>query len=238
MIYLEIIMIFKGEIEMKCWIEEDKDAYNYFEWIYEDKDSKSRDISVFSINATEIFNADEKKVFMEVCTKKIKKIFKNDNLLSEYKLYLFANIEVDNTNSKVEKYKKVWKKIQLKWDVEEFNKGVEVELKIREKYFFSSIAEFNMKDTSTALEIISTIPKTCTIIASKRENILSDSSITNIFRSAFNEGNEYEDEIDYFYISQNLCPQGDIVFRWGDSSEEAEVAIIFKSEMLESWLKY
>lgn len=225
-------MIFKGDMKMKSWIEEEKDAYNYFDWFYKDKASKKIEISVFSINASEIFNINEKNEFVEICIKKIKELFINEDYLSKYKLYLFVNIEVANVNSKVEKYKKVWKRFQSKWDITEFNKGVEIEMKMEEKLFFSSIAEFNIKDIDTALEIISTIPAMCTIIASERENILSESSITNIFRSAFNKDSCYQDEIDYFYISQNLCSQGDIVFRWGDSSEEAEVAIIFSKETL------
>ncbi|MEM5672121.1 hypothetical protein AAHB54_13705 [Bacillus cereus] len=136
------------------------------------------------------------------------------DLTNVYKFYLLAAIEIKDKNSKIEKYRKVWKALQTKWKLEGFNKGPEVEMETGGTTFYSSIAEFCLEKLPDAIEIVSSNPKRFTIIASKNNDIIAEENVRKIFKKAFNEYNKWKDEIDYFNLSIHLCSKDDIVFRW------------------------
>ncbi len=56
--------------------------------------------------------------------------------------------------------------------------------------------------------------------------------IKNIFAIGFNKYRNCTDEIDYLGLAIHLCTDGDIVFRWGYSSGEAEIALVFSRDVL------
>ncbi|SFC82987.1 hypothetical protein SAMN04488168_11059 [Bacillus sp. 491mf] len=221
---------------MKCWNEVKEDAFSYYKWFSKDEAIKRvgnlPNLSVYSVNGSMLFSPDEKNQFKEVCGTEIKQVCMKHDLTNVYKFYLLAAIEIKDTNSKIEKYRKVWKALQTKWKLEVFHKGPEVEMEVGGKTFYSSIAEFCLEKLPAAIEIVSSNSKRFTIIASKSSDMLTEENIGGIFEKAFNEYNQWKDEIDYFNLSIHLCPKGDIVFRWGDSLEEAEIAAIFKRDML------
>lgn len=227
---------------MKIWNEKEKNAYSYFQWFSKDeayeRTGRNINLSVISVNGSGLCSVADKSVFINSCSGEIKKILEKYESIKDYKLYLFANVEIKNKNSKIENYKKVWKLLQSRWKLEGFDMGTEIEMRSDGKVFFSSIAEFKDENLSTALEIVASNPKIYSIIASKRESILSNKTITNIFEMAFNRKNKYMDEIDYFNLSIHLCQQGDMVFRWGESSEEAEIAIILRSDIFRHFNYY
>ncbi|EKQ53038.1 MULTISPECIES: hypothetical protein [unclassified Clostridium] len=227
---------------MRIWSEEEKSVYSYFQWFNKDEAyeriGRNVNLSVISINGSGLFTHNDRSAFINSCSGEIKKILEKYESIKNYKLYLFANVEIKNKNSRIERYKKVWKVLKSKWELEGFNSGSEIEIKSGEKAFFSSIAEFKVENLSTALEIVSSNPKVYSIIASKKEDVLSNKTITSISEVAFNKKNKYVDEIDYFNLSIHLCQQGDMVFRWGESSEEAEIAIILRSDIFRHFSDY
>ena len=227
---------------MKIWNEKESDVFSYFQWFDKDechkRTGRNVNLGVFSVNSSEMFNLDDRREFIDACSKTIKRIFVKYEFTRNYRLYLFANVEIKNKNSQIEKYKKVWKLLQSKWNIDGFNKGPEIEMEVSGKTFFSSIAEVKKENILTALEIVSSNPKRYTIIASKKEDILSNKVITYIFGMAFNRDSGYMNEIDYFNLSINLCQQGNMVFRWGESSEEAEIAIILRRDIFRYFSDY
>lgn len=94
----------------------------------------------------------------------------------------FAAIEIKDKNSKIEKYRKVWKALQTKWKLEGFNKGPEVEMETGGTTFYSSIAEFCLEKLPDAIEIVSSNPKRFTIIASKNNDIIAEENVRKIFK--------------------------------------------------------
>lgn len=237
MIQMAIIMITtnKGVLIVKNWNENEKDAFSYFQWFNKDEAceriGRIPNLSVFSVNGSDLFGTSEKSAFIELCSNEIKKVFKKQNSSKDYKLYLFANVEVKDRNSRIERHKKVWKLVQSRWQLDRFDKGPEIEVEIEGKVFFSSIANFKIENLPTVLQIVSSNPKRYAIIASRKDDVLSEKMIKDIFGMAFNQYKNHMDEIDYFGLAIHLCASGDMVFRWGDSSEEAEIAIVFSSDM-------
>lgn len=222
---------------MKCWNEIQEDAFSYFAFFIKTKANEIigsiPNLSVFSVNSSMINGSNDKNNFLDVCSNEVAKVFSKDTLKNQYKLYLFANIEVKNKNSRIEKYKKVWKLLQSEWHLQEFRKGPEIEVNLGERIFYSSIAEFSLDNISTALEIIARNPQRYTIVATRKNNILTEEFVKKIFNISFERSKESQyATIDYFSLCLNIGEE-DIVFRWGDSSEEAELALIFEKKMLE-----
>jgi hypothetical protein len=222
---------------MKIWSENEIDAFSYYSWFNKDDVHSLVDnipnLRVSSINSTGLFGSSYRTAFIDYCNNYIREVFAEQEFANDYKLYLFINIEIKNRNSRIEKYKRVWKLLQEKWQIKEFKKGPEIEVAIKEKVFFSAIAEAGFESVLTALEIVASNPKNYTVIVSKKDNILSEEAVENWFKVAFNQYSRV-DGIDYFGLSLNLCPEGDIVFRWGDSAEEAELALIYDSRHFNS----
>lgn len=220
---------------MKYWKQVEENAFDYYGGFSKEKAEKISaevpELSTFTINGTLM----DRNEFINECANDINRIFSSSPELSSYKFYLLANVEISDRNSRIEKYKKVWKFLQDKWSLDTFNKGSEVELTRGDTSFYSSIAEFSLDKFSVALKIVANNPRKFTIIASERENILCEGSIKDTFEIAFNDTDVKFPMIDYFNLCINYCPKGDVVFRWGDSSEEITVGLIFKVEWFEKF---
>jgi hypothetical protein len=222
---------------MKVWYEAEKNICHYFEWLSKNtiKSTKYSDFdkfSVLSINASMMFNAEDRLHFKEKCCREIKKIFEND-WLKDFQFYFIGNIEVRDPSSKIERYKKLWKSIQSECDVDSFIKGPEIELNVEDKLYFSSIASFNLDDFPIALKLVSKAPHQNTIFASRRDHLLNENYISFLLRDSIID----KGTLNYHYLIDKICSEGDILFRWGDLFEEAEIALIFKNNLFDTFKK-
>lgn len=219
---------------MKCFIEHEKDAFSYYKWFCKNEAIRILgyipSLSVFSINGTMIFTQDDRRLFIESCSNEIIKLFSKEPLGDKYKLYLIANVEVKDKNSKIEKHRKVWKLIQTEWQLDGFKLGPEIEINKNDSRYYTSLAVLEKESIQKSIEMISKYPKRFTVIASNRSDVLSEDCIRGIFDMSYRYDTKHS-EIDYFMLSLGLCQEGDIVFRWGDASEEAEIDMIFKADM-------
>lgn len=206
-----------------------KDAYLYYGGF--DKATAIKkygivpDLSLLSISSCFM----EKNDFIQECSKDIKAFFEKESLRA-YKFYLVANVEMTNPNSRIEKYKKVWKTLEGEKGVESIVKGYEVEFTYGEKTFFSSIGEFKIENISEAIRILSMKYFKFTIIATKND-LLSEDMIRDVFDSAFKESDLKYPCINYLNLCVKLCSRQDIVFRWGDSGEELSIDLIFLASL-------
>jgi len=220
---------------MKYWKQIEENAFEYYGGFSKEKAEMKMtvvpELSAFTINGTLM----DRYEFINKCANDIKGIFLRNSELSSYKFFLIANVEISNKNSRIENYNKVWKFLQNKWSLDTFDKGPEVDLAIGDNSFYSSIAEFDIEKFSIALEIVASNYRKFTIIASKRENLLYESSVKDTFGILFNASDVKFPTIDYFNLCINYCQKGDVVFRWGDSSEEITVGLIFNAEWLEKF---
>jgi hypothetical protein len=96
--------------------------------------------------------------------------------------------------------------------------------------YFASIAEIDKEDFIRAMEIMQRRLGGCIIFASTKDNMLDSNSISNLFEIGFDAK---ENEINYLDLALNFCKDGDVIFRWGDSSEEAELDLIFAKKFIE-----
>lgn len=223
---------------LKIWIETDENAFEYFNWAKEKKSNlvfQQNSLSVFSINGSMLYGAERRLKFIDKCCDILRKTFLNTPLLNEFRFYLFVNVEVRDKDSHIEKYRKVWKSLSQRWQVNDFIKGPEIEIEKEDKTFYSSIAEIRLNDIETALAIVSSNPSLYMVMASKEGAPLSEQFIVELFTSAFAEQEDPNDGINFLNLSALLCPKGNIVFRWGDSAEEAEIALIFDKPLFSAF---
>lgn len=224
---------------MKIWNEIEEDVFNYFNWFgrietYQ-KLGYMPNLSVFSINARQNTDIISKKLFLSEAAKTINEVFRYNRCLNNYTFYLFANIEINYSSSVITKHRKIWKTLNTKWSLQNFICGQEIEFEIaRGDSIFTSIASFEYSELEKSLEIVSTNPKLFTIVASLRTDLINSEAITSIFQ---NSNIEDISEIDYFELSIKQCSENDIVFRFGDSSEEIELALVFQNELLDAFKK-
>lgn len=221
---------------MKMWKEYEVDILNYFEFFKVELDKRDNKIlanmSVISFNASGIVGKNDKLKFINLCSSQIESLVNINNGLKEYRFYLVINKEIEDINSKVENYKKIWKNISGKWNLEGFTKGPEIKIEAEGVNYFSSIAEFDIKNLPLALEIVSMNPKLKTIIISKSKNVLTEKYVDKIVHILFNSEAQNSNEIDYYSLSIQCSNEGSIAMRWGTSFEELELALIYNPKII------
>ncbi|WP_368292718.1 hypothetical protein [Dehalobacter sp. TBBPA1] len=212
------------------------EAYGYFNWFNKNQSVEILgyvpNLSILSFNGTMMFTQGDKKLFIESSSNEINKLFLKEPL-KNYTLYLMANLEVKNNNSKIEKYRKVWKALQTEWNLEGFKFGPEIEVNKNDNCFYTSIASFKTENISKSVELVSMSPKKFAIFASCNKDTLTEARIKEIFDSTNILNDSKNLEINYYLLSLYLCPKGDIVFRLGTSSEETEIAMIYDNDVIQ-----
>ncbi|WP_430509990.1 hypothetical protein [Gottfriedia solisilvae] len=218
---------------MKYWTEITNDAFSCFQWFSKDEAKKNigyvPNLSVFSIIGTMIFSSDDRELFKSLCSKLVTGSTIERESFKEYKFFLFGVVETNNLNSKIFKYQKLWKRLERGFNLENLTLGPEVEYIEDERLCYASIAEFNVEELYKVIQIISSNPQKYCIIGSKRQDNRTEGFIKTLFEKVYINGDK-EGEIDYFKLSLASCPKGDLVFRWGSSSEECELDIITLEE--------
>ncbi|MHC1723779.1 MAG: hypothetical protein AB9836_11330 [Aminipila sp.] len=222
---------------MKIWNEINEDVFSYFQWF--DKNEVYRkyghlpQLGVFSVNGSNFLGSNNRKDFLSEVAKTINNVFLNSSCLGEYIFYLFANVEISKSSSVVIKSKKLWKNLNAKWSITDFNSIQELKFETDcGDIVFTGVASFGYSELEKALEIIASNPKLYTIIAKVKTEKMDDESIKRIFE---NSNYQKKGEIDYFNLIIEQCLNKDIVFRLGDSSEEMEIAVIYNNEFIEEF---
>lgn len=168
-----------------------------------------------------IYSSEDRKLFTRLCSKLITDSTIEKTIFKEYKFYLVGLAAHDDLNSTIFKYQKLWKRLGRQFNLDNFTLGPEVEYSEAGNLYYGSIAEFKVDEFYHAIKIISSNPQQFAILGSKRQDYRSEKFIRTLINKVYVKGT-----IDYFKLSLSSCPDGDLVFRWGDSSEECELDII------------
>lgn len=218
---------------MKYWTEFTNDAFSCFEWFSKDEANKNigyiPNLSVFSIIGTMILSTDDRELFLSLCSRLVTGSTVDKAVFNEHRFYLFGVVETNNLYSKIFKYQKLWGKLKREYNLDNLTLGPEVEYIVDERLCYASIAEFNVADIYKVIQIISSNPQKYTIIGSKGQDYKTERFIKTLLEKVYIDGDQ-EGEIDYFKLSLFSCPKGDLVFRWGSSSEEYELDIFTLEE--------
>ena len=211
---------------MKKWKEYCESISDYYEWVVGDVTDK---LAVISYNASGIGYNKEK--FWEYCKKELL----NDlSMPDSIYLYLIANEKVKSKDSKLEHYKKCWKKISEFFDIQGFELGLEIEHEHNGNCFFSGIAKTTLNSLEDLLKILEFKGKKYVTFMSRRDYFQDISDIKKII-SDYSLFDKYED-IDYpgiFHLSKN---SHDIICRYGVDSIGAEFAMIIRKDEVDTYM--
>ncbi len=210
---------------MKKWKEYCSNIYEYYNWIKESEFSELNDILVISYNASGTFV--DKEEFWKFCKQELcADLVMNKPIY----VYIFATEKVVNVNSKVEKYKRCWKKISNLFDLSCMELSNEIEYQVNGMNFFSGIAKAEISNLDYILKIIDSKERYYTLIISDKDYIKQVKNNEKLLFQ-FVSVNDYG-EVNYENLIQLCKNNRDIACRYGIDSTGIELAFIIKKENL------
>ena len=211
---------------MKKWKEYCKSISDYYEWIGgDDLDN----LAVISYNASEMrYNKDK---FGAYCKNELLNDLSRPDSIH---IYLIATEKVKNINSKVEHYKKCWKKVSDSFDIQGFELGLEIGHEYNGNYYYSGIAKTTLDNLEALLKILELKGKKYVIFMSKKDYFQDISDIKKIILN-YVLFDEYED-IDFHNIFYQCKINHDIACRYGVDSIGAEFALIIRKDKLNEYI--
>ncbi|WP_280169399.1 hypothetical protein [Priestia megaterium] len=203
-----------------------EDITNVYDWY------RFKDIPLSSINLSGILNKDFKdnEEFIFKCTNFLKGYLElNKNILKGYKPYILIAIELDESSSKISHYKKLWKKIKESYSLDNFILGPEVYIEDIGKYYVG-LAEVSNQFLFEALLMHYQLHLSFMFFSSN-DNILTEEITLELFNESIGKQKQSYPFIDYRNIFNKCCPNGDIILRIGDSSEEKDLSLVMGKDL-------
>ncbi|MEH3001269.1 hypothetical protein [Bacillus pumilus] len=147
--------------------------------------------------------------------------------MNNYHLYIFLSKKVSDVHSRIEKFRKVWKSIDSEINTSGFEKGPELLLDELRNHFYVSMAKVPQPELDKALRIMDKYQSSF-MIATRRDSILPEESIKDLFYSGLNKDSH---EVDYQALFLKYGLNSEIIFRWGSVVNEAELAMILNQDL-------
>lgn len=212
-----------GEV-MKIWKEYNDNIINYFDWLEINYKSNDKKISVFSYNASDIHIIKEE--FFNYCKNEVLTDLTSEK---EIYIYLLALEKINDVNSKVERYKKCWKKISSEVDLKFLQLGAEIKVLKSDGYYYFAIAKTELYNLDKILRILDMKNRYCIFISDKDYMIGDEETANKISESLVL--NKYG-EIDYRKLIEFCIKNDDIVCRYGTDSIGIELAFIINYDSI------
>ena len=210
---------------MKYWSESIDDAFSCFQWFSKEEAKEKNgyvpEISVFSMVGSRIFSLGDQDSFIHTCSDSFVRFVRENERMDSFRFYLFGVNETDNDRSKIFKYKKLWKTVDEKFDLQNFLLGPEVENTDNGTLSYASIAEFKVIELYKAVQIMKSNPTKYVIFAGRKQEYMNESFIKSLTDTIY-----INQEIDYFKLALAFSDHEELLFRWGTSSTECELDII------------
>lgn len=205
---------------MREWIEEKKIG-DYYSWLKDCSDGALSNCVVRGLNAVQISDYSE---FVNKC---INWIVSEIPSTDEMFFYLVCNEEVRDLKSRVERYKKCWKKISDKFDIEKFELGDEFEVEKSGRLYYSAIARFKTDSLENVFRLLKIKHQKYLLFFSKKNYMENSEKQKNII----NEWVLFDDglELNYANFFAKCISEGDIPLRYGDVGDEAELAMVISN---------
>lgn len=189
------------------------------------------DILIYNIDIIFMLGIEERRKALEYITEKFSLKLKGIERQG-YKVYLLIKKRVMNPNSKVERYKKIWKDIEYKEILDRFICSDEVEVELDNKVYYTAIVQLDMSDINEALELVFTTHNEFIMIISKSEKYLLEDEIKKLFNIAFANRNERFFHINYDRLCKELCFNSDDIFvRMVDCIDEMDCGLVYKQNV-------
>jgi hypothetical protein len=216
---------------MKTWTEYSANIEDYYEWISSSNSKNFERLSVLSFNGTDI--AQNNDDFYQYCCKEL---YTSLQFPEKYNVYFIINERMINIHSKVEHYKKCWKKIASEVDLSKFELGHEIGYEFANHFFYAGIAKTSISNMPDVLRLVNTRPNKCVLFASKN-NYFAEQYINDKFIKSYIAYNQFGN-IDHSKCFEQCSRNHDLGIRYGTSFLESELALIFNFNDRHGLLNY
>lgn len=211
---------------MKVWKEYCNILSQYYEWYPKDR---NMDANLISYNS-EGFDLD-KITFFDYCSRQMKEDLIDD---SQLYLYMVAIEEVKDRKSKLERFKKCWRKLSDCFDVSFLTLGTEEDMVINNKLYFSAIAKTELYNLDKVLNILDAKRK-YEMFISKNDYIREVADNKYSVSDFVFLDSTYE--IDFVKMIEVCSNNHDLICRYGADSVGVELAIIYNVQDREKYIK-
>ena len=207
---------------MKKWREYSENLSEYYGW-YPKERKNTMDTNLISYNVTSAII--DKEEFFNYCLQQIKKdIVRDENIY----VYLVVAEEVRNPNSKVERYKKCWKKLSNFFTLDFMQLSEEIEYLLNDMLYYIAIAKTDILNLNKVLKIIDARRNKYFMFISNKD-YLKEIEENHIAISDFIVLNSFG-EIDYLKVIEKCSKNHDLACCYGLDSTGAELALIFNTQ--------
>lgn len=207
---------------MKKWREYSENLSEYYGW-YPKERKNTMDTNLISYNVTSAII--DKEEFFNYCLQQIKKdIVRDENIY----VYLVVAEEVRNPNSKVERYKKCWKKLSNFFTLDFMQLSEEIEYPLNDMLYYIAIAKTDILNLNKVLKIIDARRNKYYMFISNKD-YLKEIEENHIAISDFIVLNSFG-EIDYLKVIEKCSKNHDLACCYGLDSTGAELALIFNTQ--------
>ena len=207
---------------MKMWREYSENLSEYYGW-YPKERKNTMDTNLISYNVTSAII--DKEEFFNYCLQQIKKdIVRDENIY----VYLVVAEEVRNPNSKVERYKKCWKKLSNFFTLDFMQLSEEIEYLLNDMLYYIAIAKTDILNLNKVLKIIDARRNKYFMFISNKD-YLKEIEDNHIAISDFIVLNSFG-EIDYLKVIEKCSKNHDLACCYGLDSTGAELALIFNTQ--------
>ena len=207
---------------MKKWREYSENLSEYYGW-YPKERKNTMDTNLISYNVTSAII--DKEEFFNYCLQQIKKdIVRDENIY----VYLVVAEEVRNPNSKVERYKKCWKKLSNFFTLDFMQLSEEIEYLLNDMLYYIAIAKTDILNLNKVLKIIDARRNKYFMFISNKD-YLKEIEDNHIAISDFIVLNSFG-EIDYLKVIEKCSKNHDLACCYGLDSAGAELALIFNTQ--------
>ncbi|MCR4567433.1 MAG: hypothetical protein K5769_05250 [Pseudobutyrivibrio sp.] len=199
---------------MKEWVEKKK-ITDYYHWVTQ---SELEQYIVHSYNATEVVDHTE---FVSKCLEWVKTEIPS---FEEYKFYLLCPEIVKDSKSRVERYKKCWKKLSETFDIGMFETSNEYEMDYEGQICYVGLIRSEIKYLNEIIKILKVKQQRYLLFLSRADYFKHKKDQEQVIsrRLSF----EKDQKVNYEHFFKACIDCGDIPFRYGDLGTEAELAMV------------
>lgn len=208
---------------MKKWKEYCNSVKEYYKWIERANLDAMSEMTIISYNASGTFV--DKEEFWDFCKQELL----IDLIMTKpVYIYIVATEKVVSAKSKVERYKKCWKKISNLFDLSNMELSNEIGYQINGMSFYLGIAKAEVSNLDYILKIIDFKKNYYTLIISDKDYIkqIEDNEKLLYQFVLLNDNGE----IDYANLISLCNKNQDIACRYGIDSTGVELAFIVNNE--------
>lgn len=199
--------------------------YEYFGWLKMPPNDMLDKISVISYNASGV--TVNKEEFGYYCEKEIQADLQSNKHIYAY---MVATERLVNVNSRIEIYKRCWKKLSNVFDLSFMQLSDDIEYKINEATFYSGIARADFSHLADIVKIIDSKQNYYTLFISDKDylkQIYKGERHLAEFVNLNDSG-----EIDYEKLIKMCNKNQDLACRYGIDSISCELAFLFNHNNL------